>query len=89
MSDFNEVKRKAKVYLGEGSEIIKSNRKNKKFMVLDPKSNKFIHFGDSRYEDFTKHKDEERRKNYLKRSKGINDSKDKYNSNNLSRNILW
>jgi hypothetical protein len=89
MSDFNEVKRKAKLYLGDRTKIIKSDKKYKKFMVLDPKTNNFVHFGDNRYEDFTKHKDIERRKNYLKRSKSINESKDKYNANNLSRNILW
>ena len=31
--------------------------------------NKKIHFGDSRYSDYTKHKDPERKKAYLSRQK--------------------
>ena len=38
-----------------------STRKNKKFSING------IHFGDSRYEDFTSHKDEKRKNNYLAR----------------------
>jgi hypothetical protein len=30
---------------------------------------KYIHFGDLRYEDYTKHQDEERRKRYIGRAK--------------------
>lgn len=43
----------------------KSNRKHKKYMINY--NGKWIHFGDNRYSDFTKHKDEERRIRYLKR----------------------
>ena len=40
--------------------INKSDNPNNKFMaVID---NKKIHFGDSRYSDYTKHKDPERKK---------------------------
>ena len=49
---------------------IKSNRKNKKFKVLTP-NGKIIHFGDSRYEDFTQHKDKKRQENYCKRARCI------------------
>tara|TARA_R100001463_G_scaffold128510_1_gene186994 strand:+ start:549 stop:791 length:243 start_codon:yes stop_codon:yes gene_type:complete len=52
----------------------KSNKKNKKFMIETPKG-KTIHFGDSRYEDFTQHKDKKRQKNYCKRAMGIKDKK--------------
>ena len=54
-------------------------------------NHKWVHFGDIEYEDFTKHKDQERRKRYLSRAKNIKgDWKDnKYSSNNLSMNILW
>jgi len=44
----------------------KSNRKNKKFMIILPTGKK-VHFGDSRYEDFTTHKDEKRKELYIKR----------------------
>ena len=56
----------------------KSTRKDKKLMVKV--DNKTIHFGNPNYQHFTDktgiwkskdHKDPERRKNYLKRAKGI------------------
>ena len=61
-------------------EIKQSTQKNKKYMVLV--NGKWIHFGDSRYEQFRDstplklysyldHKDKERRKKYLLRAKGI------------------
>ena len=33
-----------------------STRKNKKYMIMND-DHKYIHFGDNRYEDFTKHQD--------------------------------
>ena len=77
-------------YLGNKI-LYKSNKPNKKYMILDETKNKWVHFGDIEYEDFTKHKDQERRKRYLSRAKNIKgDWKDnKYSSNNLSMNILW
>ncbi len=47
-----------------------STRKNKKYMILNDDNN-YIHFGDSRYEDYTKHQDKERLKNYLSRATKI------------------
>ena len=72
--------------------IIKpSNNQNKKITAIidDTKNNnKKIHFGDSRYQDFTKHKDPERKKAYLSRHKN-----DKINNPNYagfySTNLLW
>lgn len=43
----------------------RSNRKNKKWMVKVDK--RTIHFGDSRYKDFTQHKDLNRRRLYILR----------------------
>lgn len=67
-----------------------STRKNKKYMIMNDE-NKYVHFGDSRYEDFTKHQDKERLKRYLDRATKIkgNWRKDKYSPNNLSINLLW
>ena len=46
--------------------ISKSNRKDKKLKaVIDNK--KTIHFGAKGYEDFTTHKDEERKQRYIER----------------------
>jgi hypothetical protein len=47
----------------------RSNRKNKKWAVLY--KNTWIHFGDSRYQDFTQHGDHIRRANYRKRHRAI------------------
>ena len=73
--------------------IIKSNRKNKKFAVATPKG--FIHFGDKRYKDYTQHKDENRRRSYLKRAAGILDKNGRktinnpYSPNFWAARILW
>jgi hypothetical protein len=86
-SDIEEVQKKAKRYLGK--EVQPSTRKGKKFMVFD--GNKWIHFGQMGYEDFTKHKDPLRRERYRKRAFNIkgNWRDNKYSPNNLSINILW
>jgi hypothetical protein len=45
--------------------LSRSTRKNKKWMVdVDGYS---IHFGDSRYDDYTIHRDDLRKKNYISR----------------------
>jgi hypothetical protein len=70
--------------------VFMSTRKQKKYMIKD-NNNKFIHFGQLGYEDFTKHKDEDRRQRYLKRTENIkgNWKENKFSPNNLSRNLLW
>ena len=86
----NQVLKNAKSYLGNDVIILPSPRKNKKFMIMNP-DNKYVHFGDKRYEDFTQHKNKDRQQNYLKRSSNIkgNWKNNKYSPNNLSMNILW
>jgi hypothetical protein len=90
MSDKQEVIKKAKSYLGSDVKIKTSTRKDKKFMVENPKG-KMVHFGAKGYDDFTKHKDDTRRQNYLSRATKIKGDwkKDKYSPNNLAINILW
>lgn len=68
-----------------------STRKDKKYMMYNPEQYKYIHFGSINHQDFLKHKDENRRYNYLKRSEGIKGrwKNDIYSPNNLSRRILW
>ena len=85
------VFQKAKKYLGTNALIQLSDKKDKKYMVFNPESNKWIYFGQMGYEDFTKHQDTIRRERYLKRTANMKgDWKDnKYSPNNLSRNILW
>jgi len=75
-----------------------SKLKNKKMSVyVKSKDNKkkLIHFGDKNMQDYTQHKDKERRKAYLKRSKGIRDKQgnltynNKNTANYYSRRYLW
>ena len=51
-----------------------STRKNKKYMIMND-DHKYIHFGDLRYEDYTKHQDLERLNNYLSRATKIKGKK--------------
>jgi hypothetical protein len=85
-----EVYRLASKYLGKKAKIGLSTKKNKKYMVTTPEG-KIVHFGQMGYEDFTKHKNKTRRKNYLTRSRKIkgNWKSDKYSPNNLSIHLLW
>lgn len=72
-------------------------KKNKKMVVLAKKGNitKVVHFGQVGYEDFTMHRDINRRKKYLTRSAGIRNKYDKltkddpFSPNYWSRRILW
>ena len=74
-------------YKSDGSELKPSTRKGKKWMVLDP-TGKWVHFGAMGYEDYTKHKDENRRKKYHSRM-GRFQNADKYSPGYLSLVLLW
>ena len=68
--------------------IEKSNRKHKKYQASNGLET--VHFGDSRYQDFTQHHDEQRKKNYISR----HSNEDHSVSNALSpaflaRHVLW
>lgn len=77
-------------YLNKNAILYLSNRKDKKYMVLDPEG-KGVHFGNINYEDFTKHENMLRRKNYLRRATNIKGDwrETKYSPNNLAIHILW
>ena len=81
-------KRAKKIY---NNIVFPSFRKNKKYCIYDPVFEKMIHFGDDRYSDYTKTKNQKKRENYLKRSENIKGSwyRDPYSPNNLSRRLLW
>ena len=78
-------------YLGKTAKLYPSNKKDKKYAIYDPNNDKWVNFGQLGYEDFTKHKNKERRQNYLTRSRNIkgNWKNNKYSPNNLSIHILW
>lgn len=69
----------------------KSNRKHKKYVAIfeyNDGRHKTIHFGDSRYQDYTQHKDKNRRYAYWNRHiNEINQSPD--TAGILSLYILW
>jgi hypothetical protein len=76
-----------------------STRKNKKYAAsfqigginnteLKEPVIKKVHFGDKRYEDFTQHKDEERKKRYVQRHKNDN-LENPLSPGSLSMFILW
>lgn len=67
-----------------------STRKYKKYMILD-NNDKWVHFGDIRYSDGTRHKDIKRIDNYHKRMNGVkgNWRENEYSPNNLSLKLLW
>lgn len=85
-----QVRKMADKYFREVVPIYLSNRKDKKYMLQNP-DGKWIHFGAFGMEDFTKHKDEERRKRYLARATKIkgNWKDNPYSPNNISIHLLW
>ena len=87
------VQRKAYKYLGNKAIVYKSLNSKKKYMIFDPHNEKWVYFGtmEPAMEDFTKHKDPERRFRYLSRSTNIKGDwkSNSYSANNLSIHILW
>jgi hypothetical protein len=95
VTNINEVSTPSKVRANfrkyKGNDDVKlelSEKKDKKYKVIV--DNKTVHFG-STMPDYTKHKDESRRKSYLARAKGIKGAwkGNKYSPNNLAINLLW
>jgi len=87
-SNINIVKKNAKKYKYDPTKIYYSYKPDKKYMILNPHTNKFIHFGHSSYEDYTYHKDEKRRLNFKKRNHLWKD-KPKYSPARLAYDLLW
>lgn len=85
-----EVYRRASKYLGKTAKIGLSPKRDKKYRVITP-DGRIVHFGQMGYEDYTRHKNKTRRKNYLTRSRRTKGdwAKDKYSANNLARRLLW
>lgn len=73
--------------------IEKGTAKNKKWKAIfyDDKGKKIktVQFGDNRYEDYTQHKDKERRSKYLTRHKKDLEKGDYKSAGYLSYYILW
>ena len=75
-------------YKKDGSQLKPSTRNGKKWMVLDVNKNKWVHFGALGYEDYTIHKDENRRKKYHSRMGRFKNAY-KYSPGYLSLVLLW
>jgi len=73
--------------------ITKSSKANKKYTAIfyddDKKKIKTTSFGATGYEDYTTHKDEERKRRYLDRHKNAEDWNDYKSAGSLSRHLLW
>lgn len=87
-SDIEEVVAKSKRIYGDDVILYVSDRKDKKYMILNPNTNKWIHFGSIDYEDFTKHGDEKRRERFQIRNHKWSRAP-KWSSAYASYYILW
>ena len=67
--------------------ILPSTRKNKKYMAVG--KDYTVHFGDSRYEDYTTHKDPERQDRYVRRHAKTEMWDDPSTAGFWSRWLLW
>lgn len=85
-SNFNIVKTKL-AKLGYSNVEI-SNRKDKKYKILNPNTNKYVHFGQMGYEDYTKHKDNKRRDAFQSRNNKWKTAP-QYSPAHLSYHGLW
>lgn len=91
VSNPREVQKRAIEIYGKDAIVYKSNKPAKKYQILNPVSGKWIYFGDAKMEDFTKHKDADRRRRYLARALKIkgNWRDDIYSPNYLAILLLW
>ena len=79
---------KARALFGPNIKIQLSTRKDKKYMIYDKADKKWIHFGQIGYEDYTKHKNEDRRKQFQQRNHLWKDEP-KFTPAYLSYKLLW
>ena len=90
LSDYSDpeiVLYRAKFYFGEDVILKKSTIKTKKYMIYNPYNNKFIHFGQMGYKDFTKYVQIYDIKRALKIKSNWKDNP--YSPNYLSLLLLW
>lgn len=85
------AQKRAYNYLGRTAKLYPADKKDKKYKICDKTNKKWVHFGAIGYQDFTRHKNKKRRKNYLNRASRIKGDwkKNKYSANNLAMHVLW
>ena len=84
--EFKKLIKNAKNLGAESLEY--SPRKNNKYMVKLPGGKK-VHFGSPKYEDYTVHKDKERRDKYLSRAMKIKNKQGELTYNNPEPSNYW
>lgn len=92
VSNPKEVIKNAQHYFNDPDiKVYLSKRKDKKYAIYDPNIKKLVHFGNVNYEDYTKHKNDERRLNYLNRASHIkgNWKENQYSPNSMSIALTW
>lgn len=92
VSNPDRVYHNAMIFLSEFDDIELdfSTRLSKKYRIKGEFTNdKWVHFGDMNYEDYTKHQDEDRRRKFLHRNKYWIQDYDKYSPAWFSYYLLW
>lgn len=84
LKPLNKEKYKAKFKV-----IILDRRMPTRFSNLEKRTIKTIMFGDNRYEDYTQHKNKERKRKYMIRHFQNEDWNDIYTKGFWSKNLLW
>jgi hypothetical protein len=87
-SNWDRIKMNVIKYLGKDIEVKPSTRKNKKVMVLNPLTNKWIHFGEKGYIDYTASQDIDKLILFRKRNAKWKNA-EKWTPAYLSWWILW
>ena len=87
ISDPYKVYSKFKIIYPRDSDIKISTRKNKKYMIYDPNIKKWFHFGSS-MEDYTFHRDLQRRLKFKTRNRRWSDA-NIYTAAYASYYLLW
>ena len=84
----NKVFQNAKRIYGNNVQIKLSTRKDKKYMLLNPDTNKWVHFGQIGFQDYKKHQNNKRRQLFKIRNQKWA-GQDIYTPGYLSYYLTW
>jgi hypothetical protein len=89
LEPYTDIKKVRKIANKMGLNMVyPSTRKDKKYMIRDPKTYKFVHFGQMSATDFTRHMDIERKNKFKNRNKKWADA-EIYSPAFLAYWLLW
>lgn len=86
---FNAMKRYREAHYSGLWVVRPSRRKSKKWMATHADTDTTVHFGHPDYEDYTQHKDPERRMDYISRHRKNEDWQDLGSAGAWARHLLW